>query len=70
MVRQSVSGLAGALSIIWSAITGQTNSFVRQNRNPLLLIALYGGAAHSVTRFYDLIRINDRHLSSQIIPLV
>jgi hypothetical protein len=40
MIRQSVSGLDRALFNIWSAISGQTKSFVRQNRAPLLPIAL------------------------------
>jgi hypothetical protein len=40
MTRQSARGLDHALFNICSAISGQTKSFVPQNRAPLLLIAL------------------------------
>jgi hypothetical protein len=45
MIRQRVCGLATrsyAISMFWSAIPGQTKTFVRQNRIPLLPIALHG----------------------------
>jgi hypothetical protein len=42
MIRQSVSGLAirSCAIHVWSAISGQTKLFVRQNRTPILLIEL------------------------------